>query len=186
MGGCACEGGGIFSLRACCTGARKRSPLIALVEYESTSYFLAGPRWKTSRFRTRSRGCVESITKYSYEWCSSTGWLVRPSDLSWAYSDPPTFIMLLFAWCSFAQVDPGVREVMGINLKDAVVIFDEVGGVELPPSTQRPCSFPSSLPSFLVPLAPFGGTRLFFRCHCCFVLCRPSPSKAIIESMPST
>lgn len=25
-------------------------------------------------------------------------------------------------------VDPGVREVMGINLKDAVVIFDEVSG----------------------------------------------------------
>lgn len=26
-------------------------------------------------------------------------------------------------------VDPGVREIMGINLKDAVVIFDEVSKV---------------------------------------------------------
>lgn len=38
-------------------------------------------------------------------------------------------------------VDPGVREVMGINLKDAVVIFDEV---------REAASSPASLAALLL------------------------------------
>lgn len=45
------------------------------------------------------------------------------------------------------QVDPGVREIMGIKLKHAVVIFDEVGGIQLsctalpPQSCQTICNY---------------------------------------------
>ena len=85
---------------------------------------------RPTRFRINPCGYVGSITKYGYGTSVKGGSLVVfLLDISAATGLTFTTI---FASCPLAQVDPGVREVMGINLKDAVVIFDEVSGVEMP------------------------------------------------------